>query len=65
MQLNLFHLKASNAPPILYDCITKWVRRHEGTILSNGLTGLSNQDKFISDMNRMLYKKLHNNETNH
>ena len=57
MQLDLFHLlKASNAPLILFDRITNWVRRHEGTIISNGLNGLSNRDKFISDMNRILYK---------
>ena len=33
-----------------------WLRRHEGTIISNGLTGLCNRDKFISDMNQILYK---------
>ena len=33
MQLDLFHLlKASNAPLILFDRITNWQRRHEGTI---------------------------------
>jgi len=57
MQLDLFHLlKASNAPLILFDRITNWVQRHEGTIISNGLLGLSNRDKFISDMNSILYK---------
>ena len=33
-----------------------WLRRHEGTIQSFGLTGLSNRDKFISEMNDILYK---------
>ena len=57
MQLDLFHLlKASNAPLILFDRITHWLRRHEGTIQSIGLTGLSNRDKFISNMNHILYK---------
>ena len=57
MQLDLFHLlKASNAPLVLFDRITHWLRRHEGTIQSIGITGLSNRDKFISDMNNILYK---------
>ena len=44
MQLDLFHLlKASNAPLVMFDRITKWVQRHEGTIISNGLIDLSNQ----------------------
>ena len=43
MQLDLFHLlKASNAPLVLFDRIMHWLRRHEGTIKSIGLTGLSN-----------------------
>ena len=34
MQLDLFHLlKSSNAPLILFDRITNWLRRHEGTIV--------------------------------
>ena len=57
MQLDLFHLlKASNAPLILFDRIMHWLRRHEGTIQSIGLTGLSHRDKFISGMNHILYK---------
>ena len=57
MQLDLFHLlKASNAPLILFDRIMHWLRRNEGTIQFIGLTGLSNRDKFISDMNHILYQ---------
>ena len=57
MQLDLFHLlKASNAPLVLFDCIMRWLRRHEGTIESIGSAELSNRDKFISDMNHILYK---------
>ena len=57
MQLDLFHiLKASNAPLVMFDRINHWLRRHEGTIQSIGLAGLSNRDKFISDMNQILYK---------
>ena len=52
----VFHVKSSNASLVLFDHIMHWLRRHEGTVKSIGLTGLSNRDKFISDMNHTLYK---------
>ena len=56
MQLDLFHLlKASNCPLVMYDRIFNWVRRHESTISTNGLSGINHRDKFISEMNGRLY----------
>ena len=58
MQLDLLHLlKASNCPVIMYDRIVSWLRRHESTIMKNGLNRIGNRDSFISDMNQLLYKK--------
>ena len=56
MQIDLFHLlKPSNAPLVLFGCIISWVKRYEGNITANGITGLRNRNKFIQNINLMLY----------
>ena len=56
MQIDLFCLlKASHAPLVLFDRIISWVKRLEGNIAANGITGLSYRNKIIQNIHQILY----------
>ena len=53
MEIDIFHLlKASNNPLILFDRIIEWVRRHESTLTSNGISSLTKRKMLPKDLNQ-------------
>ena len=54
--IDLFHiLKTSNVPLIMFDRIIRWLKRHDSTISTYGVTGILKRDQFIESMNQKLY----------
>ena len=46
--MDLFHImKTSNVLLMLFDRIIRWLKRHEGSIVSHGTSGLLSRSNFI------------------
>ena len=56
--MDLFHImKTSNVPLVMFDRIIRWLKRHEGRLVSHGTSGLLNRKSFIESMNNKLYTR--------
>ena len=40
---------------MVFDRIIRWLKRHEGNVVSHGISGLLTQNNFIESMNKKLY----------
>ena len=55
--IDLFHImKTSNVPLVMFDRIIRWLKRHEGNIVTYA-SGLLNRNNFLDNTNKKLYSK--------
>ena len=56
VSMDLFHImKTSNVPLVMFDGIRRWLKRHEGNIVSHGTSRFLTRNNFIESMNKKLY----------